>query len=43
NEFNRSVQCPNCKEFSFMGEWTTPKELQCSKMKPCILCGQNVD
>ncbi|CAF4532415.1 unnamed protein product, partial [Rotaria socialis] len=43
NEFNRSVQCPNCKEFSFMGEWTTPKELQCSKMKPCILCGQNID
>ncbi|CAF3057785.1 unnamed protein product [Rotaria sp. Silwood2] len=43
NLFDRSVQCPHCKEFSFMGEWTTPKELQCIKMKACLLCGQNVD
>ncbi|CAF0735438.1 unnamed protein product [Rotaria sordida] len=43
NLFDRSVQCPHCKEFSFMGEWTTPKELQCIKMKACLLCGENVD
>ncbi|CAF4519735.1 unnamed protein product [Rotaria sp. Silwood1] len=43
NLFDRSVQCPHCKKFSFMGEWTTPKELQCIKMKACLLCGQNVD
>ncbi|UJR35944.1 hypothetical protein I4U23_028685 [Adineta vaga] len=43
NQFERSVQCTNCKEFSFMGEWTTPKELQCLKTKACPLCGENID
>ncbi|CAF0830768.1 unnamed protein product [Adineta ricciae] len=43
NQFERFVQCPQCKEFSFMGEWTTPKELQCIKTKACSLCGENID
>ncbi|CAF3587059.1 unnamed protein product [Rotaria sordida] len=43
NPFNRAVCCPYCNEYSFMGEWTTPKELQSIKIKLCSSCGQNVD
>jgi len=43
NQFTRSIQCPYCNEYSFMGEWTTPKELQGIKIKICSSCGQNVD
>ncbi|CAF0970354.1 unnamed protein product [Rotaria sp. Silwood1] len=43
NQFNRYVCCPYCNEYSFMGEWITPKELQCIKRKLCTSCGQNVD
>ncbi|CAF0907580.1 unnamed protein product [Adineta steineri] len=43
NKFDRSVQCSHCKEFSFMGEWTTPKELQGIKTKACPSCGENID
>ncbi|CAF5164854.1 unnamed protein product, partial [Rotaria magnacalcarata] len=35
--------CPYCHKYSFMGEWTTPKELQGLKIKICSSCGQNVD
>ena len=27
----------------FQGEWTTPKELQCSKTKACSMCNENID
>ncbi|CAF0747472.1 unnamed protein product [Adineta ricciae] len=43
NQFNRYVRCPYCKEYSFMGEWTTPKELQGLQCKKCTSCGEDVD
>ncbi|CAF3277082.1 unnamed protein product [Rotaria socialis] len=43
SQFTRLACCPYCHEYSFMGEWTTPKELQGLKIKICSSCGQNVD
>ncbi|UJR10108.1 hypothetical protein I4U23_014330 [Adineta vaga] len=43
NQFNRYVRCPYCNEYSFMGEWTTPKELQGLQSKTCTLCNEDVD
>ncbi|CAF0832011.1 unnamed protein product [Adineta steineri] len=43
NQFNRHVRCPYCNEYSFMGEWTTPKELQGLKLKICSSCYKNID
>ncbi|XP_050413648.2 malignant fibrous histiocytoma-amplified sequence 1 homolog isoform X1 [Patella vulgata] len=37
------VECPQCHEPSFPGEWTTPKETQALPTKLCDLCGENVD
>ncbi|XP_074657627.1 uncharacterized protein LOC141910751 [Tubulanus polymorphus] len=41
--FQRLMECPRCKEASFIGEWLTPKELQNLDTKPCQSCGEEVN
>ncbi len=40
--FRRQMACPFCGENTFLGEWLTPKELQCVPTKLCQLCRKDV-
>ena len=39
----RLMECPLCRELSFLGEWMTPKETQGMETRPCEECMQEVD
>lgn len=41
--FDRYSQCPECRLFTFLGEWITPKDVQTAKVKKCTNCDKIID
>ena len=38
----RRVRCPQCRQMAFVGEWTSPRELQAFPAKTCPSCGTSI-
>ncbi|CAL8099737.1 unnamed protein product [Calicophoron daubneyi] len=36
--YKRMLECPNCKELTFSGEWLTPQEIQTTRYRKCPAC-----